>query len=92
MVGNPEVIPKRGSGKSRHGAIVAPWRSARVPGVYPAVANLQVYSLLPVRRINNLRNVNVAFSSIPTRASRKIPIKTKVFMAAAETSNLFSLK
>ena len=44
-------------------------RQKSVPAVYPASANLQVYSLLSVRRINNLWKFNVAFSSIPTRAS-----------------------
>jgi hypothetical protein len=38
----------------------------RVPAVYLASANAQGFAVLPVRRINNIRAFNIAFSSIPT--------------------------
>ncbi len=39
---------------------------ARVPGVYPALANRGVLALFALCGINNLRGFNRAFSAIPT--------------------------
>jgi hypothetical protein len=41
------------------------WRSVRVPGVYPASANLHVWLLLSLRRINNLWKLYIAFFRFP---------------------------
>ena len=53
-------------------------RLLRVPRVYLGSAFLRFFSILPFRRISNLGAFNVPRGSIPTRASIKSPIFTRV--------------
>jgi hypothetical protein len=60
-------VPPRTHANTPSLSIVPPVALAdRIPAVYLASANAQGFAVLPIRIINNIRVLNIAFSSIPT--------------------------